>query len=115
MKEYLMLISENLENYSTMTPEAMQADIEQHVKWVEELVSKGHFKSGNPLMPNGKYISTAAGVVTDGPYTEVKEGISGYYFLLAESLEQAAEIARGCPSLQNGGTLEVREVIQSGE
>jgi hypothetical protein len=115
MKEYLMLISENLENYSKTTPEEMQADIAQHIEWVEALVSKGHFKGGNPLMPNGKYISTAAGVITDGPYTEVKEGISGYYFLLAESLEQAAEIARGCPSLKAGATLEVREVIQSGE
>ncbi|MGL5892616.1 MAG: YciI family protein, partial [Bacteroidia bacterium] len=108
MKEYLMLITENLENYANMTPEEMQADIAQHVKWVEELVSTGHFKGGNPLMPYGKHLSTAAGVITDGPYAEVKEGISGYYFLLAESLEQAAEIARGCPSLQNGGTLEVR-------
>lgn len=114
MKEFLMLIRENLENYGKMTPEEMQKDIEKHVKWVEQLVKNGHFKGGNPLMPIGKSIKGQAKMVTDGPYIEVKEGVSGYYFLLANSLEEAAELAKGCPSLEIGGTLEIREIIQTG-
>lgn len=113
MKEFLMLIRENFETYSQMTPAQMQEDIARHVQWVEKLVAQGHFKTGNPLQPAGKKISGKEGLVTDGAYIETKEGIAGYYFLLAENLEQAAEIARGCPSLQNGAALEVREVIPS--
>ena len=115
MKEYLMLIRENLGNYGKLTPEEMQKDIEKHVKWVEGLVKNGNFKGGNPLLPSGKHIHSQDKLVTDGPYIELKEGISGFYFLLTNSLEEATEIAKGCPSLEIGATLEVREIMQTGE
>lgn len=115
MKEFLMLIRENPETYGQMTPEEMQEDIARHIKWVEGLVKNGNFKGGNPLMPEGRKISGAPGMVTDGPYIETKECVSGYYFLLANSLDEATEIAKGCPSLEAGGALEIREVIESGE
>ncbi|MCU0432100.1 MAG: YciI family protein [Bacteroidia bacterium] len=114
MKEYLLLIRENLNEYGKMTPEEMEADVLGHMNWVKELIAKGHFKGGNPLMPERKRVSTSEGLITDGPFADVKEGVSGYYFLLAESLEQAAEIARGCPSLKAGATLEITEVIPAG-
>ncbi len=113
MKEFLMLIREDLNNYGKMTPEEMQADIAKHVAWVEQLVKNGNFKGGNPLTPDGKHFKSGKKIVTDGPYIETKEGISGYYFLLAKSLDEAAELAKGCPSLSLGGTLEIREVIQT--
>ncbi len=112
MHEYLMLIREDIDLYGKMTPEEMQKDIEKHVKWVEQLVKNGNFKNGNPLTPRGKHIKKK--IITDGPYIEVKEGISGFYFLLANSLEEAAEIAKGCPSIDIGATLEIRELIQTG-
>lgn len=113
MKEYLMLIRENLSNYGKMTAQEMQKDIEQHVQWVEDLVKNGNFKGGNPLMPTGKHIKKESKIVTDGPYIEMKEGVSGFYFLLANSLEEATTIAKGCPSLKNGGTVEIREIIET--
>ena len=66
-------------------------------------------------MPDGKHIKGKSKIVTDGPYIETKEGISGYYFLLAESLEAVTEIAKDCPSLAMGGTIELREVMQMPE
>lgn len=113
MKEYLMLIREDLEHYGKMSPREMQEDIAKHVQWVEALVQKGHFKGGNPLSPEGKHITGKDKIATDGPYIEAKEAISGYYFLLANSLEEAAEIAKGCPAIETGGILEIREVFQT--
>ena len=113
MKEYLMLIRENLENYGKMTAQEMQDDIAKHIKWVEQLVENGNFKGGDPLAPAGKHIKGSEKVITDGPYIETKEGISGFYFLLANSLEEAAEIAKGCPSLDTGGTVEIREILHT--
>jgi hypothetical protein len=111
MKEYLMLIRENLENYGKMTNAEMQEDIAKHVQWVHKLVEKGQFKGGNPLQPIGNHIKGK--VITDGPYIEVKEGVSGFYFLLANSLKEATEIAEGCPSLDIGAIIEIREIIQT--
>lgn len=108
MKEFLMLIRENMD-YGKMSPQEMQDDIEKQIKWVEQLVEKGNFKDGNPLQAEGVHIKGT--LVTDGPYIESKECISGYYFLLADSLEAATEIAKGCPSLAIGASVEVREVI----
>jgi hypothetical protein len=52
----------------------------------------------------------ASQVVTDGPYLEIKEAIGGYTLIRAESLEEAAEISKGCPILLAGGNVEVREI-----
>ncbi|NQX38665.1 Uncharacterized conserved protein [Pedobacter steynii] len=109
MKEFLMLIRENAD-YGEMTAQQMQDDIEKQIKWVEELMAKGNFKDGNPLNPEGTHVK--GNVITDGPYIESKECISGYYFLLANSLEEATELAKGCPSLALGASVELREVIQ---
>lgn len=112
MKEFLLLIREAAD-YGSHSLEDLQADIQLHVKWVESLVQQGFFKDGNPLEANGAVLSGHH--VTDGPYIETKECISGYYFLLAPSLEKAVEIARGCPDLARGASLEVREIIQMPE
>ncbi len=118
MKEFLLLIREDA-NYGQLSIEEMQADIEKHMAWVETLIAKGHFKDGNPLEANGVHIKGKEKIVTDGPYIESKECISGYYFLLANSLEEATLIAKGCPSLELGAMIELREVMahdeQSGE
>ena len=56
MKEYLMPIRNNTEVESELSPEEMQKSIEAHTAWVGELMAKGHFKGGNPLMPVCKCI-----------------------------------------------------------
>ena len=114
MKEFLLLLREDLNAYEGMSQEAMQADIEMHMRWVEQLAKNGNFKYGNPLSPEGSILKKDK-IASDGPYVEGKEGISGFYFLLANSLEEATEIAKGCPTLISGGTVEVREVFKTGE
>lgn len=109
----MLLIREDLNSYSQFTPQQMQEDIERHVRWVEELVSKGQFKDGQPLAPEGMHIKPGSKLVTDGPYIEAKEGISGYFILLANSLQEAVTIAQGCPALDSGASVEVREILQS--
>lgn len=113
MKEFLLLLREDIGTYSNMSAEDMQNDINQHIKWVEALSEKGHFKHGNPLSPEGNHLSGQQKTLTDGPYIEGKEGVSGFYFLLANSLEEATELAKGCPTLASGGQVEVREVFST--
>lgn len=48
-------------------------------------------------------------IVTDGPFTEVKEVIGGFFLLTCETRAQALEIARQCPAAQ-WATIEVREL-----
>ena len=48
--------------------------------------------------------------VTDGPYSESKEVLGGYYIIEAASYDNAVEHAQSCPHLEYGGTIEVRQI-----
>jgi hypothetical protein len=51
-------------------------------------------------------------VVSDGPFIEAKEAISGYIIITAENLEQAASISQTCPLVINGtAVIEVRPIM----
>lgn len=109
MKEFLMLIRESVD-YGNMTAEDMQGCIEEHITWVNGLIEKGQYKLANPLDDKGASIKN--GVVTDGPYIESKECISGFYILLASSLEEAVGIAKTCPDVARGNTIEIRQITE---
>ncbi len=80
--------------------------------WVEGLMQRGKMKHGHPLGHEGRVVSGSPGRVTDGPYAETTEVIAGYLFLTVAGIEEAAEIAKQCPGLPLGLTVEVRPVAQ---
>jgi hypothetical protein len=52
-------------------------------------------------------------IVTDGPFAETKELLSGLYLVEADSVEEAMEVARRIPTLsQMGGAIEVRQIVE---
>ena len=65
-------------------------------------------KAGQRLAPEGKTV--AKNGVTDGPFTETKEVIGGYWFIFASSLEEAAKIAAENPCLACGLSYEIRPI-----
>jgi hypothetical protein len=83
--------------------------IEQFYQWLDGLVDAGKMRRGQRLTYEGKTI-TQKNVITDGPFGESKEVIGGYWFILAGSLDEAAEIARGNPCLDCGLFFEVRPI-----
>jgi hypothetical protein len=75
--------------------------------WIRSLVESGNYIGGEPLAIKGRYV-TKNEVLSDGPFIESKEGISGYDIILAENLEQATAIAQTCPMVMAG--FAIREV-----
>jgi hypothetical protein len=106
--EYL-LIFRNTGWHKDLSPEEIQQGMARFTAWFERLSNEGRFKSGGPLVHNGK-ILVNKNVVTDGPFAESKEAIAGFFLIQADGLEQAVEIAKGCPGLEFGQTVEVREI-----
>jgi hypothetical protein len=84
--------------------------MKQFSAWFERMSDQGKMKSGHQLAPEGKVLSGRKGV-TDGPFAESKEGIAGYWFIQAASLEEAVEIAKGDPLLDYGHTTEIRPIL----
>jgi hypothetical protein len=61
------------------------------------------------LEHNGKIVA-GRNAVQDGPFAESKEAVAGFFIIQADSLEQAVEIAKNCPGLDYGQTVEVRAI-----
>jgi hypothetical protein len=96
------------------SPEKAQQSMVKWRTWLDDMTSKGQLKSpGLPLERIGKVVvGGRSKTVTDGPYAEAKEIIGGFSLIEAKDLEQAAQIASGCPILETGGSVEVRPVMQ---
>lgn len=93
--------------------EEMQQHFEMWVAWFRELSAKGHMKDpGRPLEATGKVVSGKQKIVNDGPFAEAKDLVGGYITIEANDLAQAAELAKGCPILEVGGSVEVRPTQQ---
>lgn len=81
--------------------------------WYDGLAAQGKVEHGRPLGLQGRVVSGVRGQhVTDGPFAETKEAIGGYFFLKVADLDEATEIAKGCPGLPVGLTVEVRPVVE---
>jgi hypothetical protein len=93
------------------SPEQMQQHMQKWGQWMKELSQKGQFKAGDPLEGGGKVLTGAKKVVTDGPFAEAKDLVGGYLLVKAETLDDATELAKGCPIFDVGGSVEVRPIM----
>jgi len=78
--------------------------------WAEALRAAGHSVTGAQLEASGRCVSGEDKTLADGPFGK-DHVMGGYFVVTASSLEQATDLAKGCPVLQSGGTVEVRPVM----
>jgi len=93
------------------TPSQIQESIKHWQDWIGGIAAQGKFVSTNQLGFTGKTL-LPGGVVTDGPYAEVKEIVGGYIIVKAAAIDEALLLAAGCPVLAMGGNVEVRDIMR---
>jgi hypothetical protein len=93
----------------TLSRVEIENTIDQFYVWLGRLVDEGKMKRGQRLTYEGKTIARQK-AITDGPFGESKEVIGGYWFILAHSLDEAAQLAEGNPCLKCGLFLEIRPI-----
>ena len=89
------------------SPDAIQAAIDAFYPWLDDHVANGRMRGGSRLKREGATVSRKV-VVMDGPYGETKELIGGYWFIVANSLEEATKLAAGNPCMKLGLFYEIR-------
>ncbi len=112
MKQFLLLLHEDMEQMSQLSPKQMEELARAHMNWAAKLTEAGHFISGDGLHEKGVFITGKDAVIKDGPYLESKEIIGGYYLLQANDLAAIIELAKDCPTHMYGGTTEIRQVTE---
>ena len=95
-----------------MSTTEMQAHVNKWYAWSDALLAKGHPLQGQPLEDHGRTIRGKDRIVTDGPYAETKDLVTGAMTITASSLDEAVELARECPVFELGGSVEVRPVAE---
>jgi hypothetical protein len=97
---------------ATRTDEEKQAMTKRYMDWVSGIAANDNLVDhGNRLAPTGKVVSGSTGdIVTNGPYTEIKEFIGGYSVIKAVSYEDAVAMMKGSPVFELNGKIEIREI-----
>jgi hypothetical protein len=108
MADFLFVFRNGTDTFGKMTPEEMQQHMQKWRTWITEGLQKGWMtNAGDGLKREGRVINGKK-IVTDGPFVEAKEIVGGFSIVKAETIDEAAELAKGCPCLQTGGRVEVR-------
>jgi hypothetical protein len=110
---FMMIMIPNIPDEADWVPNAEA--VAAMSRYNEELTKAGVLLGLDGLHPAGKGarvgFSGGTATVTDGPFTEAKELIGGYWLIQAKSKEEAVEWASRCPAA-DGDVIEVRQVFE---
>jgi hypothetical protein len=108
MKEFLLIFRNASLPEGKYSPEEMQNIMKQWEKWMGSIAVQNKLvSSGSRLGYEGVTVKPG-NVITNGPFPETKEIVGGYTLIKTDSLEDATKIAKDCPILTVGGSVEVR-------
>lgn len=111
MKDFILLFRQPSYDHSKMSPTELQALTKKWQDWVGGIAAEGKLAgNGTRLALEGKVLK-AAGVITDGPFVEIKERLGSFLIVKAENLEDATTLAHGCPAIDANGSVEIRQII----
>jgi hypothetical protein len=96
-------------------------DFDTMGEFIQELVDAGVLLAADGLHPSAQgariYFDGEQKTVVDGPFTETKELIGGYYLVETKSLEECVEWFKRCPMQHPGAgaqtNIEIRRVFQA--
>jgi hypothetical protein len=113
----MVLIKANKDSEAGVLPD--EKFLAEMLKYNEELVKAGVLLAGEGLHPSakGKRVRFSGGkpTVIDGPFAETKELIAGYWLWQVNSMEEAVEWVKRCPSPPGvtEGEIEIRQVFEA--
>lgn len=111
MKEFMLLFRQPNFDHSKTSPKEMEALSKKWKAWAENIVTQGKLSNYGPRLGQEGKVLKAGGVVTDGPFVEIRERLGSFLIVKAESLEEALTLAHGCPALDADGSVEVRPIV----
>lgn len=117
MSEFILLLHESPADFASVSADEIQAIIQEYTDWRVKIAAEGRLAGANKLKDEGgRHLSRHNHEfrVVDGPYTEAKEVMGGYFIIKATSYDEAVEISKQCPHLKYGGWIELREIEQLG-
>ena len=109
MPQYVQLLYDNTAALRSLSPEEMQKATEKYMAWSQKPFTKGGKRLAEDF---GRILHPQTGKprVTDGPYSEAKEVLGGFFVIEADNYDHAVELSLGHPHLEYDGVVEVRHI-----
>lgn len=108
--EKFMLLFQGAMATEQPSPQQMEETMGKWFAWINKLAQSGKYDSGEALLPTGKVLKGSHKNVTDGPFTEGKEIIGGYFIVNANDYDEAVSLCEDYPDYATGGTVIVRQI-----
>ena len=109
MPQFALIIYGDPSRWTKITAEEMQKVTDKYMEWGRKAANAGFLRGSHRLAEDvGKVMRKTR--VTDGPYSETKEILGGFYLIEAASYEEAVQRTSGHPHIEYGGTIEVRQL-----
>ena len=117
MAQFMLILHETPGSYAKLSPTEIQGILEKYGDWTGKLAAAGKLAGGQKLMDEGGKVMSKSGdrlAIVNGPYSEAKEVIGGYFVIKAADYDEAVQIASDSPHLPFG-RVEVRQVDFMGQ
>ncbi|MCY1232319.1 YCII-related domain protein [compost metagenome] len=112
MNEFVLIIRRDMVSKDAVPSlEQMQAAIKPFQDWIGGIAAQNKLVSPPKRWDADGRVVKQDNLVTNGPYAEIKESVGGLFLIRAKDYDEAVEIAKGCPILKWGATVEVRMAI----
>jgi hypothetical protein len=113
--KYIALIYGDHDVWEAMSPDEQKAQYAEYGRFAEEARERGKMLGGDELesatTATTVRVRNGETLTTDGPFTETKEQLGGYFLLECDDLDEAIELAAKIPAAR-GGAVEVRPVVE---
>lgn len=111
MKEFMLLFRQPSFDSSQLSPKEFEAIATKWKEWVSGLATQEKLVNTGPRLAMEGKVLKPDGVITDGPFVEIKERLGSFLIVKADSLDEATALAHGCPALDAQGSVEIRLIL----
>jgi hypothetical protein len=108
MNEYVFLVRFGAN--ATLAPEQRQINTEKWGKLIQHWTEQGYFVGSSLITQEGFVLSGSDRKVDQGFIADADFRVVSIIRIAVSSIDEAVELARACPVLDYGGTVEIREV-----
>jgi hypothetical protein len=117
LPEFMLVLLESPEESPARSSEEALEVVREYGDWAKKIRNEGLLVGGEKLKDEARFLSVISGrpSVSETQPDANGKSIGGYFLIRARDYQQAMMIAEGCPHLNYGGVIEIRQIDSIGD
>jgi hypothetical protein len=110
--QYALLIYGSGEGWEQLSKQEQEVQMREYMALSQRPETRGGADLGELSSATTVRVNDGETLTTDGPFAETKEYLGGFYLVECDNLDDAIAFAAKIPAARNGGSIEVRPVVE---